>query len=65
MTRAIGVGVFVAIAVACVALDLFNRRPTSRGPNFTQLLSWLQARPVGQIVVLVTWGFTGWHFFVR
>ena len=65
MTRAIGVGVFAAIALACVALDLFNRRQDHRGPNFTDLLTWLQARRVGQFVVFFTWAFAGWHFFVR
>jgi hypothetical protein len=65
MSRALGLAGFVAIAIACVALDLVNRRPTSRGPNFAQLLTWLQARSFGQIIVFATWGFTGWHFFVR
>jgi len=65
VTRAVGVGGFVAIVFACIALDVLNRRATSRGPNFTQVLSWLQAGRLGQIAVFVAWGFTGWHFFVR
>jgi hypothetical protein len=65
MTRLVGVGVFAAIVVAGLSLDLVRRRQTSGGPNFTQALGWLEVRSAGRIVLFVTWSYAGWHFFVR
>lgn len=65
MTRAIGFGVFAMLAVAGVSLDLVNRRQASDGPTFTQALDWLRDHSAGRIAVFATWGYAGWHFFVR
>ena len=65
MTRALGVAVFVGIALVGLGLDLRGRRGTSSAPNLTQVIDWLQARAVGRIAVFAIWGFSGRHFFVR
>jgi hypothetical protein len=65
VTRAIGVGVFVGIACVGLLLDQLSRRGTLRGPNFTQVVEWLEARTAGRVALFVAWGFSGWHFFVR
>ena len=65
MTRAIGLAVFGLIAISAVAYETRSRLPSSDSPSLRQALDWLQARPVGEVAVFVTWAFTGWHFFVR
>lgn len=65
MTRVIGLAVFAAIAGFGVAFDQLSRRGISTGPNFTQLVDWLDARVAGRAVLFIGWAFTGWHFFVR
>jgi len=65
MTRAIGLAVFGLIAISAVAYETRSRLPSSDSPTLRQALDWLQARPVGEVAVFVTWAFTGWHFFVR
>jgi hypothetical protein len=58
------VAVFALLAVGLVVLDLIGRRPGARVPSAGRLLrAALHNRPALVLVVLTWWWF-GWHFFV-
>jgi hypothetical protein len=58
------VAVFALLAGVLVILDLIGRRPANRVPSAGRLLrAALHDRPALVLVVLTWWWF-GWHFFV-
>jgi len=64
-THAITVAGFAAIAIALITLELVARRPASRVPTAGQVLGFLMQTRATRVLILVTWGWLGWHFFAR
>jgi hypothetical protein len=65
VTRAIGVGVFVALIAIGVCVEMLARRRSDRYVTLADAVDWLRARRSGRLLLFAGWAFTGWHFFVR
>jgi hypothetical protein len=63
--RSLTVAGYLIVAAAAVGLDLAARRDGSRLANLGDVYSKLSARRGGRIVVMLSWWWLGWHFFVR
>ncbi len=64
-THAITVAGYTTIAIALISLELVARRPASRVPTAGQMLGLLMQTRVTRVLILLTWGWLGWHFFAR
>lgn len=57
-----GYGVALAAVVALVAV---SNRPESRIPTAGRLVASIRSTYVGRVLLVLGWGWVGWHFFVR
>ncbi len=64
-THAITVLGFTAIAIALIALEIVARRRGSRIPTAGQMLGFLMQTRATRVLILLLWGWLGWHFFAR
>jgi Family of unknown function (DUF6186) len=65
MTHQITIAGFAAIAIAFMALELAGRRPGSRIPTAGEVFGYLMQTRVTRVLILVAWGWLGWHLFAR
>ncbi|HUK68208.1 MAG TPA: DUF6186 family protein [Streptosporangiaceae bacterium] len=56
---------FTVMAIGLIALEVFARRRGSRIPTAGQLLGLLMQTRATRVLILVLWGWLGWHFFAR
>jgi hypothetical protein len=61
----IGTVLWVAVAVAGVALEIAGRFRGARSPGLGRVLARLDTRLPGRLVLLAAWGFVGLHLFAR
>jgi len=64
-THTITVVGFAFIAIALIGLELVARRRGSRIPTAGQMFGFLMQTRVTRLLILVLWGWLGWHFFAR
>ncbi|HKB29879.1 MAG TPA: DUF6186 family protein [Streptosporangiaceae bacterium] len=64
-THTITVLGFTAIAIALIALELVARRRGSRVPTAGQMIGFLMQTRITRLLILLLWGWLGWHFFAR
>jgi len=64
-THTITVLGFIALTIALITLELVARRRGSRVPTAGQLVGFLMQTRVTRVLVLLLWGWLGWHFFAR
>jgi hypothetical protein len=57
-------GYCVALAAALV-LIASSLRPESRIPTLGRLVASIRSTYVGRVLLVLGWGWVGWHFFVR
>jgi hypothetical protein len=63
--RAVGVGFWVGLAVAGVFVDLEARHSGGRRPTGEELVRFVTAPAVANVVVVAAWAFAGYHLFAR
>ncbi len=64
-THAITVVGFTAIAISLIGLELAGRRPGSRVPTAGEMFGFLMQTRITRVIILVSWGWLGWHLFAR
>ncbi len=64
-THTITVLGFTVIAIALITLEIVARRRGSRIPTAGQMLGFLMQTRVTRVLILLLWGWLGWHFFAR
>jgi Family of unknown function (DUF6186) len=64
-THAITITGFAAIAVSLIVLELAAHRTNSRVPTAGQVLGFLMQTRITRVLILLLWGWLGWHFFAR
>ncbi len=64
-THTITVLGFAVIAIALLVLEVVARRRGSRVPTAGQMLGFLMQTRVTRVLILLLWGWLGWHFFAR
>ncbi|MGE5290716.1 MAG: DUF6186 family protein [Micromonosporaceae bacterium] len=64
-THAITIMGFAFIAVSLAVLELAAHRRGSRVPTAGQVLGFLMQTRVTRFLILLLWGWLGWHFFAR
>lgn len=62
--------VITIIGYACVigllvVLEVLAHRPGSRIPKMGEWFGYLMRTRTGRLLVLLGWGWLGWHFFAR
>ena len=65
MTAVLGFSVFGLIAAGTLTLEGAARRAGHPLATMTEVGRWLRRHRVMRWALLVSWAFTGWHFFVR
>lgn len=55
--------VFALLGGALMGLELIARRPGSRVPTLSRLLTSALGRRSVQVLVVLSWWWVGWHFF--
>jgi hypothetical protein len=65
VTVVIGVSVFALIAFGVIGLEWLAQRAGHPHASMTELGRWLRSHRLMRWALLVSWGFTGWHFFVQ
>ncbi|WP_194894680.1 DUF6186 family protein [Catenulispora pinisilvae] len=63
--RAITVTGYVVIGAAALLVEVVARRPGSRVPTFSQLLSHVMHEKWGRVGMLLAWWWLGFHFLSR
>jgi len=63
--RTITVIGYVLIGVAALVVELVARRPGSRVPTLSQVLSHLMHERWGRVAMLLAWWWLGFHFLSR
>ncbi|MEY9930668.1 hypothetical protein ABH926_005315 [Catenulispora sp. GP43] len=63
--RAITIAGYVVIGVAAVLVELLARRPHSRVPRLSQLVSRVMHEKWGRVGMLLVWWWLGFHFLSR
>jgi hypothetical protein len=56
---------YAAVACALVVLEILARRRGSRIPKMGEWFGYLMRTRTGRLLVLLGWGWLGWHFFAR
>jgi hypothetical protein len=51
--------------IAIAALVAASLRPESRIPTAGRLVASIRSNYVGRVLLVLGWGWVGWHFFVR
>jgi Family of unknown function (DUF6186) len=64
-THAITITGFAFIAVSLIVLELVAHRRGSRVPTAGQVLGFLMQTRITRVLILLLWGWLGWHFFAR
>ncbi len=64
-THAITVVGFTAIAISLIGLELAGRRAGSRVPTAGEMFGFLMQTRITRVIILVSWGWLGWHLFAR
>jgi Family of unknown function (DUF6186) len=64
-THDITVAGFTVIAVALIVLEVAARRRGSRIPTAGQMAGFLMQTRITRVLILLLWGWLGWHFFAR
>ena len=64
-THAITIIGFSFVAALLIVLELAAHRRGSRVPTAGQVLGFLMQTKVTRLLILLLWGWVGWHFFAR
>jgi hypothetical protein len=56
---------FTLIAIALIALEVVARRRRSRVPTAGQMVGFLMQTRITRVLILLLWGWLGWHLFAR
>jgi hypothetical protein len=64
-THAITIVGFTFIAMSLIVLELAAHRRNSRVPTAGQVLGFLMQTKITRVLILLLWGWLGWHFFAR
>ena len=64
-THTITVVGFILLTIALITLEVVARRRGSRVPTAGQMAGFLMQTRVTRVLVLLLWGWLGWHFFAR
>ncbi len=64
-THTITVLGFTVIAIALIVLEVVARRRGSRIPTAGQMVGFLMQTRITRVLILLLWGWLGWHFFAR
>jgi Family of unknown function (DUF6186) len=64
-THAITITGFAFIAVSLIVLELVAHRGSSRVPTAGEVLGFLMQTRITRVLILLLWGWLGWHFFAR
>jgi hypothetical protein len=56
---------FTLIAIALIALEVVARRRGSRVPTAGQMAGFLMQTRITRVLILLLWGWLGWHLFAR
>lgn len=62
---AIGILGYCLILAGIVALTLISRRQGSRIASGRQIIAAIRSTRLGRILLVLGWGWVGWHLFVR
>jgi len=63
--RPFGVAFWVLVVVAAVLIDLWARRSDGREATAEELVRFISASVVVNVVLVVAWAFAGYHLFAR
>lgn len=63
--RVITIAGYVLIGLAAVAVELIARRPSSRVPRLSDLVSRVMHERWGRVGMLLVWWWLGFHFLSR
>ena len=63
--RTITIAGYVVIGLAAVLVELVARRPSSRIPRFSDLVSRVMHERWGRVGMLLVWWWLGFHFLSR
>jgi hypothetical protein len=63
--RAVGVGFWVGLAVAGALIDLEARHSGGQRPTAEELVRFITAPILANVVVVAAWIFAGYHLFAR
>lgn len=64
-SRGVGVGFWVGVVVAAVAIDLVARRSGRQLANAEELIRFVTAPRVANVTVVVAWTYAGYHLFAH
>lgn len=64
-THVITVVGYACVIALLVILEVIAHRPGSRIPKMGEWFGYLMRTRTGRVVVLLLWGWLGWHFFAR
>jgi len=64
-SRAVGVGFWVCVIIACVLVELTARRSRGRLANGEEFLRLISGPTVAHVLLIVVWGYAGWHLFAH
>ena len=64
-THQITIAGFACIAASLITLELVAHRRGSRVPKAGQVLGFLMQTRITRVLILLLWGWAGWHFFAR
>jgi uncharacterized protein DUF6186 len=64
-THMITVVGFTLIAAALLGLEVAARRRGSRIPTAGEMVGFLMQTRITRLLILLVWGWLGWHFFAR
>ena len=56
---------FTLIAIALIALEVVARHRGSRVPTAGQMIGFLMQTRITRVLILLLWGWLGWHLFAR
>jgi len=62
--RALTITVFALLGAALMVLDLLGRRPNAKIPAVRELLDAALGNRPALVLLVLTWWWSGWHFFV-
>jgi hypothetical protein len=64
-SHAIAVTGYCVALAAVAAVVVASYRPESRIPTAGRLVASIRSTYVGRVLLVLGWGWVGWHFFVR
>lgn len=64
-SRAVGIGFWLGVVVAAAVIDLGARRSRGTLANGEELLRVITASLVANVLLIVAWGYAGWHLFAH